>query len=99
MITNIDVSRQINYKGQTIIFYLEIEYDDIDVNLHDDTVGEFNVILEKDIYSTYENGKLLTHKMTIEILNAINDFIENEYFIQDILQYEYDNREPNFEMP
>ena len=37
--------------------------------------------------------------MTIEILNAINDFIENEYFIQDILQYEYDNREPNFEMP
>ena len=85
MITNIDVSRQINYKGQTIIFYLEIEYDDIDVNLHNDTVGEFNVILEKDIYSTYENGKLFTHKMTIEILNAINDFIENEYFNWEIM--------------
>ena len=55
MITNIDVSRQINYKGQTIIFYLEIEYDDIDVNLHNDTVGEFNVILEKDIYLTIYN--------------------------------------------
>jgi len=99
MLTVIDVSRQIIYEGRAIIFYLEIEYDDVDVNLSNDTVGEFSVTLEEEIYSTYEDGKLLMHDMTMDVLDAINDFIEGEDFAQDILQYEHDNREPNFEMP
>jgi len=99
MLTVIDVSRQIIYEGRAISFYLEIEYDDVDVNLSNDTVGEHIATLEEDIYFTYENGKPLMHDMSIEIFNAISDFMEAEDFSQDILQYEHDNREPNFEMP
>jgi len=99
MLTVIDVSRQIIYEGRAISFYLEIEYDDVDVSLSYNTVGEFSVTLEEEIYSTYEGGKFLMHDMTMDVLNAINDFIEAEDFAQDILQYEHDNREPNFEMP
>jgi len=99
MLTVIDVSRQIIYEGRAIIFYLKIEYDFFDVSLSNYTVVEFSVTLEEEIYSTYECGKLLMHDMTMDVLNAINDFIEAEDFAQDILQYEHDNREPNFEMP
>jgi len=99
MLTVIDVSRQIIYEGRAIIFYLKIEYDFFDVSLSNYTVVEFSVTLEEEIYSTYEGGKFLMHDMTMDVLNAINDFIEAEDFAQDILQYEHDNREPNFEMP
>ena len=99
MLTVIDVSRQIIYEGRAIIFYLKIEYDFFDVSLSNYTVVEFSVTLEEEIYSTYEGGKFLMHDMTMDVLDAINDFIEAEDFAQDILQYEHDNREPNFEMP
>jgi len=100
MTTVIYPSRQMQHKGRVITFYLTIEYDDVDVNLSDNTVGEYSITIDEEIYSTYEDGKLLMHDMTMDVLDAINDFIEGEDFAEeDILQYEHDNREPNFEMP
>jgi hypothetical protein len=37
--------------------------------------------------------------MTEEVLEAIEGYIDEDDFIQDVLTYEYDKREPNIHYP
>lgn len=99
MKTIIDSSRSMKYGDEMIIFYVEIEYDDTDVDLTNDTVEGMEVHIDGDVYSTCENGKVFTHDMTEEVLEAIEGYIDEDDFIQDVLAYEYDKREPNIHYP
>lgn len=99
MKTIIDSSRSMKYGDEMIIFYVEIEYDDANVDLTNDTVEGMEVHIDGDFYSTFENGKVFTHDMTEEVLEAIENYIDEDDFIQDVLSYEYDKREPNIHYP
>jgi hypothetical protein len=99
MKTIIDSSRSMKYGDEMIIFYVEVEYDDANVDLTNDTVEGMEVHIDGDVYSTFENGKVFTHDMTEEVLEAIENYIDEDDFIQDVLDYEYDKREPNIHYP
>ena len=99
MKTIIDSSRSMKYKDEWIAFYVEIHYDDIDVDLTNDTVESMKVYIDEDVYSTFHDGKVFNHDMTKEVLEAIESYIDEDDFIQDVLDYEYDKREPNIHYP
>ena len=99
MKTIIDSSRSMKYGDEMIVFYVEIHYDDIDVDLTNNTVDGIEVSIDDDIYSTYENGVVFTHDMTKEIYEVIESHMHEYDFIEDVLMYEADNREPNIHYP
>ncbi len=99
MTTTIDSSRCVLHDGKGIIYYVDIMYDDTDVDLTNDVVEGLEVVLTEDFYSVYEGGKCFDHDMTEDVLSAIMSHLQDQDFTEDVLQHEYHTREPNFEMP
>ena len=95
----IDSSRTVWHKNEMIVFYVEIDYDDDGVDLNNYEVDSIEVRIDEDIYSTYENGVVFTHDMTKEIYEVIESHMHEYDFIEDVLMYEADNREPNIHFP
>ena len=97
----IDSSRTVKYKNEMIVFYVEIDYDDDDVDLNNNTVEGMDVRIDEDIYSIfdYKNGGIFNHEMTEEVLDTIKSHMHEYDFIEDVLMYEADNREPNIHYP
>jgi len=95
----IDSSRTVEYKNQMIVFYVEIDYDDVDLN--NNTAEGLEVRIDDDIYSIfdYKNGGIFNHKMTKEVLDAIESHMHEYDFIEDVLMFEADNIEPNIHFP